>query len=430
MKQSPSLLNYVADVIFLPLYFYFFLRKREASREQNCLVCDAPYEMSAGIQHIRREELKRCLYCSTRVGWKYRPFEVNVIKRLYLMGIGLVASVGIGLAVFFAYSQGQCIAERDGREFANRFAQSSCACEAVTNLSIGLRSAQEVSNTVLVPNPNHLYYAAKLNNYFSIQNINVDSVQFTLRPMRLSPQGNWLLLEYENQFALYFLSKKPGTVGKLDLTPCKLDSKVKGIDLHWSPDEKRVVLVVESGKKQQAKIATLDARDESIPRLTNCVDAYSENVESAIWLDNDHLLAFYGDEAVKRLEVRVADAPREAPRFSATFPLDGITSDLHLSPDGRAAIFAVRVSATATSKSLYWVDLSACGGISDLGATASVNSPLAWASPDQVAYLDALGKLSIFDVRAGKRMTSAVPPEIGGDKLAWFGFAWRDNANR
>ncbi|MFN7210627.1 MAG: hypothetical protein ACK4P1_09585, partial [Aggregatilineales bacterium] len=119
------ILSLAADLLYLPEYIAWWRESRKA-RPQSCRACGAPFEMSEAFTKKEELPLKRCLYCSTRIGWLYRPFEIKYLKfRRLKLASGALAALAIVVALI-AVVQEQRLAACSSKPIVERLADSVC----------------------------------------------------------------------------------------------------------------------------------------------------------------------------------------------------------------------------------------------------------------------------------------------------------------
>lgn len=408
------ILSLAADLLYLPEYIAWWGKSRKA-RPQSCRACGAPLEMSEAFTEKEELPLKRCLYCSTRIGWLYRPFEIEYLKfRRLKLASGLLAGLVIVVALI-AVAQEQRLAACLSQPVVERLADSACtAPESLTARTVDVQVFQESQWRVVANERAYLgYFDGRL---YQINEI----ARFSMRPMRLSPSGKQLLLDHGGGYLGIYPLFGQSYAQRLDLSACNL-AQAELLDLSWSPDETSVVLLAQLGNRRSVKLATLTSTPSDI-QIATCSDAYSLNVAWVDWLDNAHLLYLIDEGAQKRVEVRAADSAEAI--FSAPLALEGQLSDLRTAPQGKYATF---VAEQSNVRQLYWLDLTAqprlYAAAQPIAREVPRQSFFSWADAQQAVYLSAENQLARLDLAERAFHTAPAPDDPRG-RLVWL--AWQN----
>jgi hypothetical protein len=405
--------------------------EKSAVELKNCKVCDAPLALSASIKKKEGkiqsdEQLKRCVFCSTPVGSEYRPFEQRILNGRRLTRMATFVAFIVFLFVIFAAFTAQREENCRRKPVAERLADRACVQQSdlvASNASLRLGAA------LSLPDQQRLMKAVDSNS-FHVKSDSQTWYAGNLPPVRLSPLGKWLLLRHADwQLGIYPITNTPPKVtAKLNSEACQLNERTPLLDVLWSPDEQRALLIADLDGVRRVKLIALDARDMNAIRIGSCTDAYSQNVRAVAWLDNTHLIYLTEGNGGKRVEVRAADDGRLI-FASALQGIVGTLNDLSVSPSGRYALFTVENA--DQRRQLYWLDLSAqpvLHTIAEPQYHARAGSFLSWANAHQVLYLKHDWQLALLDLNSRAISSGDVPPEIRKEgRLVWL--AWLQSNN-
>lgn len=396
-------------------------------RENRCQVCGAPKELSDAIRKRERdfERLDRCVFCSTRFGDKYRPFERKIRRERVLALTVCIASCVVAFLVVTTSHSEIC----RSKPVIERLADRACVQPSdLTASAVSLSSLQ--SNIALnLPDQHRLAKAIQKNGLFYVMYNNEYLYAGGLPPVRLSTSGRWLLLRHgAQQLGLYPAFERPSTTAKFNSEACQLQEETPLLTVAWSPDEQRTALMAEVNGTRRVKLVTFNAQRPEEIRISTCADAYSDHVREVAWLDNAHLFYLIDENGDKRFEVRAADDGRLI--LSSTLRVSGVLNDLHISPSGHYALFTAEDVYGA--RQIYWLDLSAQPVLYTLGIAqynALAGSFFSWVNGHQVAYLRHDWQLVLLDLDKRQISSGNVPPEITqGDRFVWI--TWLQNSEQ
>jgi hypothetical protein len=385
-----------------------------------CKACGAPLALS--LQALKKEgsEPNKCVFCSTPIGGKYRPFEEKILRRKRSRGTALLLLTTL-LVVFAVFSA-----------FSALTAWQTYSCLSMTTIERlisgciqpGLYPVSSVSLRVredsALPEQHRLLQAVLLSHVRRLQFKLGDQFLFdtdaSTTPLHLSANGEWLLLRDGNQqLKIHPALEQQRSVINFDLQSCRLNAQASQMNFSWSPDGRRLMISAISDGVRRVKLATLDTETA---RLERCDDAYSQNVSAAAWLSDKYLLYLIEEGGRKRLEVRTADGAQLI-FWSELQLVSGVLSDLQISPNGRYVLFTS--DDLSGQKSLYWLDWSEKPLLYVSRSAEYRIDPsrlFGWANEHQIAYLNAEGQLVLLNLQAQTISFVAMPTST-----VWM--AWR-----
>lgn len=412
----------LVEVLCWPLYLFWWIRDYDKfhGKSQHCQACSAPLHLSQNADHGGR-----CLYCSTLIGWRYRPFEVKRFKSVWMCIFVPFCLLICGLLV--SLRQIPCLEY----PLPDRLAGGCCSQSTELTASTLAPLLQVGITSQALLDPARMVFAVtdESKTYFKIEDRR-GSVQVAFSPLRLSPSGDWLLLKMDDKsLSLYSLLSRLAVVAPLDTTACQVDPSDHIIDLTWSPDEQHVAIRLRTqGGVQLVKLADFDSNSGA---LSNCSESYTQNAVGLEWLDNT-LLLYLVDEghSSKYLGIRNAFNMKASPVFFLPLAVEGTLDQLTVAPGGRHLAFTAQPNADASGRQLYWLNLTGCPLLNthpiimpDPMREIRMDSALMWLSANKLVYFDLVGQMVLFDVVTGEVHVSDAPPELGGSNLMWL--AWR-----
>lgn len=390
--------------------------KVRAANLQSCLVCGAPIALSREIvKREKSQKLTKCVFCSTQLGWEYRPFELQILRRARWHRLAYaslaIATIAFTVFVFNLLETERCRNAPVAERLISGCIQPSTLSANAVNLSVRedsvLPEQDRLLQAVLLSNVRRLQF--KLSEQFLFD------VEASTMPLSLSPNGEWLLLKHsDQQLEIRPVSERQEAVIRFDPQVCQLEQATSA-HFVWSPDAQRIVISAILEGVRRVKLATLDTASATIER---CDDVYSQNVSAVSWIDDRHLLYLIEEDGRKRFEVRAADSSRLV--FSSELQLaDSTLSDLQVSPSGRYVLFTS--SDPNGQKQLYWLDFSGLPTLHTLQSAEQRVHPssfFGWANEHQIAYLNHEGQLVLLDLQMQTLSFMAMP-----SNTVWM--AWR-----
>jgi hypothetical protein len=407
-----------ADLFLLNVYLSRYSVRVADLKE--CRACGAPLVLSQTIAAKEREEGKRrgkltqCVFCSAQIGWDHRPFELKLLRqarwRRAVYASFVVLAVIVAGAIFSSSQAERC----RNMPVAERIVSGCIQPSALTASNADLK----VLEAQALPEQDRLVQAIFLANVGRLQFKRGDQFLFdtepSATPLHLSADGKWLLLRDGDQLKIRPVAERQATPVEFDLQACQLDASASSVNFSWSPDGQRMIISAISDGVRRIKLATLNAA-----RLERCEDVFSQNVRTAAWLGDDHLLYLIEEGDRKRLELRAVSSAQLV--FSSELKLVVSTLDnLQVSPSGQHVLFTGED--LSGQKQLYWLNFSEQPALHVLQPAEQHIYPskfFGWASEYQVAYLNDEGRLVLLNLQAQTVSFTAMSPSVVW--IAWQG---------